>query len=60
MVEYEITEEGFKVWPTPINALMKLKSYREQFYNRLVEKGAFTLSSAFDFPGNLPSIMVNS
>jgi hypothetical protein len=49
VVQYDVTEEGFEIWLTPIKPLMELKSFREVFYNRLVEKGVFTLSSTFKF-----------
>lgn len=46
---YEVSENDFRIWLKPLKPLMKLKGYRENFYNGLVEKKIFTLSSTFEF-----------
>jgi hypothetical protein len=46
---FEVTEKRFEIWLKPLKPLMKLSGFRENFYNRLVEKKIFSLAASFEF-----------
>ena len=46
---FEVTEKGFEIWLKPLKPLMKLSGFRENFYNKLVEKKIFSLGATFEF-----------
>ncbi len=46
---FEVTEKRFEIWLKPLKPLMKLSGFRENFYNRLLEKKIFSLGASFEF-----------